>query len=72
MSSRGARFSPSPAVGEGRLSLARRLIAESLATFRRAMSAMEKAECWRDRLWPRNYKCWIRAPERVDLSTTAR
>jgi hypothetical protein len=29
---------------------------------------MKKAECWRDRLWPRNYKCQIRAPERVDLA----
>jgi hypothetical protein len=68
---RGARLSPR-AVGEGRLSRPRRLIAESLAAFRRAMSAMEKAEFWRDRLWPRNYKCQIRAPDRVGSRGAAR
>jgi hypothetical protein len=72
MRKRGARFNPSPAVGERRQSRPARLIAESLAAFRRAMSTTEKAERWRDRLWPRNYKCRIRAPERLDLSNAAR
>jgi hypothetical protein len=71
MRRRGARLS-NPAVGESPQSRPRRVIAESLAAFRRMMLAMEKAESWRDRLWPRNYKCQIRAPERVDLSTAAR
>lgn len=63
MRRRGTPSRPSPAFGGRRLSLSRRLIAESLAAFRRAISATEKAGFWRDRLWPRNYKCQIRAPE---------
>jgi hypothetical protein len=62
MRRRGACLSPRRAVGERRLSLPVRFIAESLAAFRRTMSAIKKAECWCNRLWPRNYKCQIRAP----------
>lgn len=72
MHSRSACLCPLQAVSPARLSCPRRLIAESLAAFRRTMSAMEKADCWRDGLWPRNYRCQIRAPERADVGPAAR
>ena len=66
-----ADLSPSLGMGEVRVSHPRRLIAASLADWRRAMSAIEKQNANRDRVWPRNYRCWIRAPEPVDLPSGA-
>ena len=59
-----ADLSPSLGMGEVRVSHPRRLIAASLADWRRVMSAMEKQNAKRDRVWPRYYSCWIRAPSR--------
>lgn len=61
---RDACFGTSLGVGEGRQSHPRLYIAASLAASR-LMSAMEKRNATRDRVWPLNYGCWIRAPERL-------
>lgn len=66
----GACFNTSPGMGKGRQSHPRPLIAASLAASR-WMSAMEKQNATRDQLWPRNYSCWIRAPEPAGLPGTA-
>ena len=60
----GACFITSPGMGKGRQSHPRPYIAASLAASR-LMSAMEKQNATRDRMWPPNYGCWIRAPERL-------
>jgi hypothetical protein len=65
-----ACFKTSPGMGKARQSHLRPLIAASLAASRR-MSAMEKQNATRDRVWPRNYSCWIRAPEPVELPSKA-
>jgi hypothetical protein len=57
-----ACFSPSPSFDEERLSNSERLIEGSLAALRRMMSAMEQQNADRERVWPRNYSCWTRAP----------
>ena len=62
----GACFSPSPSFNEERLSGSQRLIAESLAAFRRMMSAMEQQNADREGVWPRNYRLRIRAPGPVE------
>jgi hypothetical protein len=67
MSSHGACWSPSSGFGKGRLSSPKHLIAEFLGAFQRLMSAMENHNAGRDRVWPRNYGCWIRAPGRFEL-----
>lgn len=59
---RAACRNTSLGMGKGRPSHPRRLIAESLAAFRRMVSALEEQSAGRDRVWPRNYGCWIRAP----------
>jgi len=66
-----ADLSPSLGMGEVRVSHPRRLIAASLADWRRVISAIEKQNAKRDRVWPRNYSCWIRAPESVELLSSA-
>jgi hypothetical protein len=66
-----AYFSPSPALGVEPPPPPLRLIAASLADWRRVMSAIEKQNANRDRVWPRNYRCWIRAPEPADLLSSA-
>jgi len=66
----GACFNTSPGMEKERQSHPRPLIAASLAASR-WMSAMEKQNATRDRLWPRNYSCWIRAPEPAGLPLTA-
>lgn len=66
-----ADLSPSLGMGGVRVSHPRRLIAASLADWRRVMSTIEKQNAKRDRVWPRNYRCWIRAPESVELLSSA-
>jgi hypothetical protein len=61
----------SPAPGEGPQFHSGRRIAAPLADWRRIMSAIEKQNAKRDRVWPRNYGCWIRAPESVELLSSA-
>jgi hypothetical protein len=58
------RADPSPSLGMGEVQVShpRRLIAASLADWRRVMSAIEKQNAKRDRVWPRNYSCWSRLP----------
>jgi len=68
-----ADLSPPLEMGEVRVSHPRCLIDASLADWRRVMSAIEKQNANRDRVWPRNHSCWIRAPESVELlSSTIR
>lgn len=42
-------------------------IATSLAASRQMMSVVEKQNAKRDRVWPRNYSCWVRAPGRFEF-----
>lgn len=44
----------------------RSLLVMSLADCRRDMEAIKNFNANRDVLWPRNYRCWIRAPERLE------
>ena len=67
---RGACFSLSSTFVGGHLFSPMHLVAEYIAGFQRLMSAMEKHNAKRDRMWPRNYNFWIRAPERFESSGT--
>lgn len=57
--------STAPGMGKERWSHLQYLIAASRSDCRRAMAAIKKDAAKRDRVWPRNYTCWIRAPEPV-------
>jgi len=45
--------------------------ATSLAASGQMMSGVEKRNAKRDRMWPRTYSCWIRAPEPIGLRSAA-
>lgn len=62
-----ACFRISLGVGDLRLFPDSLHIATSLVASRQMMSVVEKQNAKRDRVWPRNYGCWIRAPERFAL-----
>jgi hypothetical protein len=62
----GACVSPSLSFDEERLSSSQGLIAGSLPVFRGMMSAINRQNADRDRVWPRNYRLRIRAPGSVE------
>lgn len=60
---RNACFRTSLGVGDLRLFPDSLHIATSLVASRQMMSVVEMQNAKRDRVWPRNHSCWIRAPE---------
>ena len=63
-----AGFSRSLERSQERWSGPNRLLVASVANCRRAMAAINEHNLSRDRVWPRNYSCWIRAPEATGRS----
>lgn len=59
---RAASFMTSPGVGGRCEAGPRRLIDLAGAYWRRAIRAIKEHGAGRDRVRPRNYSCWIRAP----------
>jgi len=60
-------LSNSPGLAKNRWCTSHCLLVASFADSLRVMAAIKEHSAGRDRSWRRNYSCWIRAPERVDI-----
>lgn len=59
-------FSNSPGSAGDRCCNPYWLLVTSLSDLQRFIATMKERDADRDRVWPRTYNCWIRAPERFE------